>query len=313
MRPTTNVTCEYCGKIYIKPVFRVRENKKNDWKNYCSRECQAKFYNKSKVYPCFNPDCDKKVIRRPSEIEPSGNIFCSHSCAATVTNKNREVFTSKYKTVKSKDLPECKHNDCNNIVSSRYNQYCSIICSRRKSIKYYRQKALQGINNFYKQHNRIPMKREVCHLYQPARRAFGTWNKAIQAAGFQPNPVQFAKHCIAKDGHQCDSMSERIIDNWLYNRRIPHQINVEYPWKNGMTVDFKVIDFWIEFFGLDGNLKRYDLLKDKKIKLAKKYNLHVLPIYPKDLLNNKLSLKLQPVLEHFSQLKKVSQPTLFGP
>lgn len=315
MRPETEVTCDYCGKIYTKPIFRVRENEKNGWKNYCSRECQAKFYSKSKVFICSNPDCDKKVIRKPSKVEPSGNVFCSHSCAAAVTNKTRVVKSRKYKTTKPQDLPECKYEKCHRKVSTKYKKYCSMKCyglDHRKPPEHFRKKAISGIRSFYKQHGRIPMKREVYRLYQPARRAFGTWNNAIQAAGYQPNPVQFAKQYIAKDGHRCDSMSERIIDDWLYNRRIPHQINVKYPWRNGMTVDFKSADFWIEFFGLDGHLEVYDQLKDKKLKLAEKYQLDVLAIYPKDLVNNKLSLKLKPVLDYFSQRKNVHQPSLFN-
>ena len=78
-----------------------------------------------------------------------------------------------------------------------------------------------------------------------------------------------------------------------------------------MTVDFKVVDFWIEFFGLDGNLKKYDLLKDKKLKLAKKYNLNVLAIYPKDLQSKQLGQRLKPVVDHFSLSADTNQQTLF--
>ena len=210
MRPETEVTCDYCGQEYLKPLFRVYENDHRGWKNYCSFQCQHDSMKKRKTYTCSNPDCREKIVRTPSAVEPSGNTFCSHSCAATVTNKNREVSTSKYKTTKAENLPECKRQGCSNIVATRHNKYCSVSCGRQKPIEHSRQKALRGIKDFYQKHDRIPMKREVYRLYQPARRAFGTWNKAIQAAGFQPNPVQFARHFIAKDGHQCDSMSERI-------------------------------------------------------------------------------------------------------
>ncbi len=315
MRPTTKVTCDYCGQIYSKPLFRVRENQSKGWRNYCSKKCQDSFHRKSKTYVCSNPECDQKITRMPSKVEPSGNVFCSHSCAATVTNKTRVVKTKKYQSAKTKNLPICKYKKCHNKVSTKYKKYCSMKCfgmNSRKSQAHFRKKALDGIKDFYQKHGRIPMKREVYHLYQPARRGFGTWNKAIQAAGFQTNPVHFAKQYQAKDGHRCDSLSERIIDDWLYRHHIPHKINVPYPWQNGMTVDFKAADFWIEFFGLHDQLAKYDQLKNKKLKLAQKYQLNVLAIYPADLKNNKLSLKMQPVLEHFSQLKKVSQPTLFG-
>ena len=51
----------------------------------------------------------------------------------------------------------------------------------------------------------------------------------------------------------------------------------------GFTVDFLVGKIWIEFFGLSGELKRYDQLKRSKIRLAKKFNLELLELYPRDL------------------------------
>lgn len=129
--------------------------------------------------------------------------------------------------------------------------------------------------------------------YHVARDIFGTWNKAIEAAGFDPNPVMFAKKYVARDGDICDSLAERIIDDYLSRRNIKHVRNYPYPGNGGFTVDFKIGDIWIEFFGLSGQLKRYDFLKRKKIKLAKDVGINLIKIYPKDLfpvgkLENKL-------------------------
>ncbi len=128
----------------------------------------------------------------------------------------------------------------------------------------------------------IPLKREYRH-YNAARLRFGTWNKAIKAAGFNPNPVLFAKKHIANDGHKCDSVAEKIIDDWLYARKIKHQINVPYPGNNSFTADFVVGNNWIEFFGLSGELNSYDRLKKQKLKIAKSLNLRLIAIYPNDL------------------------------
>ena len=49
-------------------------------------------------------------------------------------------------------------------------------------------------------------------VYGKARYVFGTWNNAISAAGYKPNPVMFARHHIASDGHRCDSLAEKIIE-----------------------------------------------------------------------------------------------------
>lgn len=141
---------------------------------------------------------------------------------------------------------------------------------------------LDQIKGFVKGNGRIPYKWEIGH-YSAIRGRFGTWNKAIKAAGFKPNPVIFAKKHVANDGDKCDSLAEKIIDDWLYARKIKHERNFHYPGSEGFTVDFKIGDFWIEFFGLSGELKRYDELKERKLKLAKKNKLNLIEIYPKDI------------------------------
>lgn len=99
----------------------------------------------------------------------------------------------------------------------------------------------------------------------------------------------FAKKFIANDGHRCDSLAEKIIDDWFYSRKIKHQVNVPYPGGDGLTVDFLVENRWVEFFGLSGELKKYDELKEKKIKIAKKHKLNLIEIYPHHLFpKNKL-------------------------
>lgn len=121
-----------------------------------------------------------------------------------------------------------------------------------------------------------------------ARNRFGTWNKAIIAAGFKPNPIRFANKYVANDGHKCDSMAEKIIDDWLYEKNIKHETKILYNYHR-MTADFKIGDTYIEFFGLQGELESYDKLIKEKERLWKKKNLDVIRIYPGDLFpKNKL-------------------------
>jgi len=93
----------------------------------------------------------------------------------------------------------------------------------------------------------------------------------------------FAKKYIANDGHKCDSLAEKIIDDWLTARKIKHKINVPYPENKSFTADFVVNGKWIEFFGLDGELRSYDQLKKRKLNLVKKHHLKLIAIYPQDL------------------------------
>lgn len=129
--------------------------------------------------------------------------------------------------------------------------------------------------------------------YREAREFFGSWNNAIKIAGFIPNPVLFAKKQRAYDGHQCDSLAEKIIDDWLNEKNIKHERNIKYPGNLKLTVDFVTRHYWIEFFGLTGIIKKYDALVKEKQKIAKKYKLPLMELYPKDLFPvNRLSEKL---------------------
>jgi len=145
------------------------------------------------------------------------------------------------------------------------------------------------IKDFVKKNERIPFKQEYAHSHA-ARLRFGTWNKAIEASGFKSNPVMFAKKHVAKDGDKCDSLAEKIIDDYLSDRKIKHIRNSPYPGNDGFTVDFKIGYYWVEFFGLSGQLKEYDRLKKRKLKLVKELGINLVKIYPNDL--NKLSEKL---------------------
>ncbi len=148
--------------------------------------------------------------------------------------------------------------------------------------KYSRVQLLQFLKDFYIENGRIPTKRDFINHYGSFFRTFGTWNKAIQEAGFPPNPVLFAKKYIANDGHKCDSLAEKIIDDWFYARQIPHERNIKYP-NTRFTADFKVRNFIIEFFGLHGELQSYDKLMKRKLAKIRSLGWQLISIYPKDI------------------------------
>jgi|GEM_PF-840983 len=148
--------------------------------------------------------------------------------------------------------------------------------------KYSAEELLRKTRNFNKVNGRMPLKREL-NMYREYKRSFGSWNAAIRKAGFTPNPELFAHKFIAKDGHKCDSFTERIIDDWLFSRGIAHKRNVKYG-NTKFTSDFLIKkNILIEFFGLAKVQKGYDANIDKKRKLAKKLKLHLLEVYPSDI------------------------------
>lgn len=143
---------------------------------------------------------------------------------------------------------------------------------------YSRKELLQKIINFYNREGRVPLKREF-NMYRVYKNKFGSWNKAIKEAGFQPNEVIFSKKFTARDGHICDSFSEKIIDDWLSENAIAHERNVPYEGTK-MSADFLVKDIRIEYFGLAGVNRKYDHLIEKKRFEVKKHNYRLVEIYP---------------------------------
>ncbi len=148
--------------------------------------------------------------------------------------------------------------------------------------KYTKLDLIEKIRNFYKIHGRIPLKREF-NMYDQYKRRFGSWNRAIKASGFSTNPELFSYKFCANDGHRCDSFTEKIIDDWLLNRGIPHARNFRYG-ETKMTADFMIQpNIILEFFGLAGVQKIYDEIITRKRKFCQEFNFRLVEIYPKDL------------------------------
>lgn len=229
--------------------------------------------------------CSLQVNKKPNDYFKASMHFCSHRCRAIYYNRLRSTRV----------VNVCTRTGCNNRISngSKWKKYCSVGCANLdRKTKYSKNKVINLIKTFSDKHGRIPTKAEMQNIYRVARKYFGTWNKAIINSGYTPNPVIFAKHYLAKDGHKCDSLAEKIIDDWLYYRNIPHKIHLTYPWDNGMKCDFFVYPYWIELFGLKGQLKSYDLLVGKKLKLIAKYKLRLIKLTLKDVYQNNLNNKL---------------------
>jgi hypothetical protein len=180
---------------------------------------------------------------------------------------------------------------CGSDFKSRQ-KFCSKKC-QDLSLVVPAEKVLLKIKGFVRKNNRIPLKREVTYC-RAARARFGTWNKAIKAAGFDPNPVMFANKHIGKDGHKCDSFAEKIIDDSLFEGGIKHKRSVPYPADPKFTCDFVIGDKWIEFFGLHGESKKYDGVNERKMDMAKKSEINLIKLYPENIFPKKnLNLVLE--------------------
>ena len=288
------VKCDYCNKVFLRTGVRFYEAVENNWKQFCSISCQSKSKTKTRIHAKCKI-CNKLVIRLKSSIEASGNIFCSSSCSIIFSNTHRVTKLTLAKRNRLLERPFCSNSKCRKQIGLENKRYCSLECRSFDENEKSKNYVLQEIQKFVKRFGRVPIKYELPTLSGRGRHCFGTWNKAIKAAGFIPNKVIFSKKFTANDGHICDSLSEKIVDDWLSARSIKHEIHIRYPWKNGMSTDFKVGKYWIELFGLTGQLKKYDSLMRTKLELIKQYNLKLISLYLSDIfpvsrLNEKLNL-----------------------
>ena len=119
----------------------------------------------------------------------------------------------------------------------------------------------------------------------------GSWFKAMHDTGCLPEgmvPSGRGIRCMADDGHECNSMEEKIIDDWLSQKRITHTKEPHYPYHprlnpgGGKRADWKIGDKLVEYFGLAGN-PEYDLRTIEKVELAREEGIQLVAIYPDDL------------------------------
>jgi hypothetical protein len=279
------VLCKWCGKEFLVQNRHINENFKLGHNFFCSLNCQSLFRNKKKVINCHRKGCSNKFSRIPAEI--SSHNFCSRSCSAIFFNLKR-WSNQKLKVILTDQERANKRKQGSKLGGiNRWLNYQS---------KYTKEYIIFSIKRFVKENGRIPVKRELNILYKNSRRLFGSWNNAIIAAGFKPNPVLFAEKQIAKDGHICDSIAEMLIDDYLSDKGFVHERNTPYP-EGKYTADFKIGSILIEYFGLAGEHERYDQLRSIKKILVKKYNLNLIEIYPQDLLPK---VKLEEILNIYS-------------
>lgn len=270
--------CTNCKASVYRAGGRINEAKKFGWKTFCSVRCQGDSRSTQKFLRCANKECGNRFFRSEREVRKMNAVYCSRSCAVSVNNSRHPK--------RKKQIIE---NTCGNCGKTflKKGLFCSIKCKFKGQI--IKEDEITGaIKDFYYNNGRIPFKKEF-NSYNAARNRFGSWNKAVEAAGFTPNPVMFANKHIAKDGHKCDSLAEKIVDDWLNDRDIAHKRSVQYEYNPNFTCDFVVDDYFIEFFGLENEHKRYSEIVKRKRVLAKKYNLNLIELSPRHLLpKNKL-------------------------
>lgn len=272
--PLGTVICQTCGKNFLKDIRHINENNKLGHKFYCSLNCQSSSKKKQQIeLTCENPNCRKKFMRNSWEV--SSRNFCSQECTGYFTAlRNRE-----YRRI----LKYC--SCCGKRISPR-SIYCSNHCSTRAR-QLPKEQLIKMLHKTTNQLGRSPTRREFRYYHSCISR-FGSWNQALITAGLNPHRslnqrMYRRRQCKALDGHICNSVSELIIDNWLYNHHIDHEKEVPYP-EGKFTSDWGISPtIFVEYFGLANDSIRYDKEIKKKQEICQKYGINLIEVYPKDL------------------------------
>ncbi len=273
------VICNGCASVICRLVGRVNENKKLGHNFYCSRKCESVSKTTAKEFQCSNTDCTETFLKPRSWV--LANNFCSRSCAAKINNRR---FPKRKAAMRA-----CSNTLCQKKYTGN-NKFCSPVCTKTAPHIYSKHDLTQLILEKTRELERPPTIREVGHgISQACARLFGSWNNAVIAAHLVPHRSHSEKmyrriKTKARDGHECDSISEAIIDNWLSANNITHSKNTRYP-TSKHTADWSLEEgrVLVEYFGLADDSPRYDQTIMTKKLLCAQNSIKLIDIYPKDL------------------------------
>jgi len=312
------VVCAYCGKVIYRPHADLRRKSKTE-KYFCNKSCQCAWKNKrrtNKVKNAVNLALKplKRILKRlkrknyipPSNRPARGILYKVYWQERLPQEEIGQIFGVAHTTIqrwlKYYKIPikqrtvSCGHNPntLKNLELGHTEE--SYKRSGESRIIYSKEKLIKKIKEFARKAGRPPTKNEFINNpaypdYRTYRDYFGTWNKAIKAAGYEPNERWFtqrnSRKLYAKDGHLCKSISEIIIDDWLFENNISHEREKLYP-EGKYRCDFIIGNFFIEFFGLATALDidpYYAETIAKKREMCKKYKIPLIEIYENDLYN----------------------------
>lgn len=165
---------------------------------------------------------------------------------------------------------KCKTPWCNNL-EFRFYKYCKSCLEKRKQEQNKKEEEIKKIEE-----------------------------KPINGQELKDLRKNFEASYRTEDWHYVRSKAEQLIDNWLYNRGIPHAYEKRVPIEELVYSDF-FIPIWkkvyIEYWGLEQNPK-YRKRKELKINFYKENNKNLIELTDKDIenLDDIMPVRLRPYL-----------------
>lgn len=131
------------------------------------------------------------------------------------------------------------------------------------------------IQQYYKNYNVIPSIRDtpIGIMFQ-VKKLYGTWNKAVEAAGLIPNIQNgFGINTYAKDGILYRSRAEAyFVDQFLFEKE---EYEYEKPYGNGWKYDFYLPKYNL-YIELDGGLRPQRIEEKRKYHLTHGVNCSII-------------------------------------
>lgn len=168
----------------------------------------------------------------------------------------------------------------------------------KKNIKKYtKESLLESLQQGILEAGRVPMLCEFPQYGIPCevtyRRYFGSVTKAVELLGYDRPHYEFlitsGEVLYDDQKNPCYSITEQRISNFLIAKGYP--IEKEYLYSNVIKneprcktkrFDWKIGDYYIEYFGLMG-YHGYEESVQVKLELCKNYNIKLLPLFPDDM------------------------------
>lgn len=114
--------------------------------------------------------------------------------------------------------------------------------------------------------------------YGNAARRFGSYSNFVKLAGLKPN-----RRFTTKDGHVVHSRFELMVDNFLFDNNIQHQVQVRVCKNRLWTCDFVIGTAWVECDGMSGNRPENGTAKfQEKLDYYRDNSYDFIVIYPSE-------------------------------
>lgn len=286
------VVCERCSGIFEVLPSRYR----NSNVRFCSDECY-RVQCKAVISQLDCEHCGEQFERPRSQAVRSATHFCSKKCYQEwLIGKpapNRILPPDK------QIVAEFTSGDKLVDIAQRYNTTFGVVSAALKRM---------GVDG-NKLHPRptgkdsarylnLPV-REICQLYQEGMSTiqlatkYGVSSRVIalrlEENGISRRDAGFGSWHDCSDGHRAQSYLEYLVDEWLFDHNLLHQIHSSLPWNRRRRGDFLVSGFssdvYIEVWGVVGN-KRYKVRREEKLANYERYGCQLIEIYPQDIDSN---------------------------